>query len=65
MTTRFLRTSYQWTKITRDQRNRQFTLARGFNGYLQAHHYQVFTFRYLPTWADAEALALRTMETYA
>lgn len=65
MTTRFLRTSYQWTKITRDQRYRQFTLARGHNGCAKAHHYQVFSFRYLPNWAEAEALALRNMETYA
>lgn len=64
-TERYLRSHGQWVKVTRNHAARTFTLARGWGGEVKAHAVQVYTFKYLPTWADAEALAAQHIADHA
>lgn len=60
-----IRTSGQWIKITRDNKNRTFTFARGYQGQYQASEIEVLSFKWVANWTEAKDKANRTIATYA
>lgn len=64
-TEKYVRTEHQWVKITRDNKERTFTFARGLNGNYQAHEIQTLSFKWVANWSEAIASANRTIATYA
>ena len=63
-TDKTIRTEQQWVKITRDNRQRSFTFAKGYKGNFTAHQIETLTFKWVANWADAVDHANRMM-TYA
>jgi len=64
-TDKTVRTSTQWVKITRDNKDRTFTFAHGWAGNYQAHDVQTLPFKWVANWSEAVASANRTIATYA
>ena len=64
-TERYIRSDCQWVKVTRDPKARTFTLARGWNSSVKAHDVTTWPMRYVPTWADAEAMARQKIADHA
>lgn len=64
-TERTIRASGQWVKITRDNKKRTFTFARGYASKMQAHEISTLSFKWIPNWAEAQDRANRTIATYA
>jgi hypothetical protein len=64
-TDRTIRASGQWIKITRDNKERTFTFARGYENELQAHEIQTLPFKWVANWTEATDKANRTIATYA
>ena len=64
-TDRTIRSSGQWVKITRDNKDRTFTFARGYEGQFQAIEIQTFSFKWVANWEEAQDKANRTIETFA
>jgi hypothetical protein len=69
MTTRFtektIRTAGQWCKITRDNQNRTFTFARGYDGQYQAHEIETYSFKWVANWTEATEKANSQMAVFA
>jgi hypothetical protein len=69
MTTRFtektIRTAGQWCKITRDNQNRTFTFARGYDGQYQAHEIETYSFKWVANWTEATEKANLHMAVFA
>lgn len=61
ITEKTFRTESQWTKVTRNNKDRSFTFARGYKGAFVADDTQTYPFRYVSNWKEAEAHALRGM----
>jgi hypothetical protein len=59
------RTSKQWVKITRDNKARTFTFARGYVGEFKSTETEVYSFKWVSNWAEAVEQANRTLATYA
>lgn len=57
VTERYIRKNSQWVKITRDAAKRTFTIARGWASSVVAHDIATWSFKWVPTWRDAESLA--------
>ena len=64
-TDRTVRTDTQWVKITRDNKDRTFTFARGYKGEAQAHEIETYSFKWVANWTEATDKANRTMLAYA
>jgi hypothetical protein len=64
-TDRTIRASGQWIKITRDNKNRTFTFARGYAGQFQASEIETLPFKWVANWTEAQDKANRTIATYA
>jgi len=64
-TDRTIRSDCQWVKITRDNKERTFTFARGYKGKYQAQEMQTYSFKYVPNWAEATEKATTIIATYA
>ena len=64
-TDRTIRASSQWIKITRDNKDRTFTFARGYEGHAQAHEIETLPFKWVANWTEAQEKANRTIATFA
>lgn len=64
-TERTIRAANQWVKITRDNKDRTFTFARGYAGNYQAHEIFTLPFKWVANWTEAQDKANRTIATYA
>jgi hypothetical protein len=64
-TDRTVRTDTQWVKITRDNKDRTFTFARGYKGEAQAHEVETYGFKWVANWTEATDKASRTMLAYS
>lgn len=64
-TDKTVRTSGQWIKITRDNKKRTFTFARGYTGEYQANELETLPFKWVANWTEALERANRTLATYA
>ena len=64
-TDKTIRAFGQWLKITRDNTDRTFTFARGYDGQLSAHEIETYSFKWVANWAEATEKANRTLATYA
>jgi hypothetical protein len=64
-TEKTIRTAGQWVKITRDNKDRTFTFARGYASDTQAHVAEVWGFKYVANWTDAAEKANRMIANHA
>lgn len=60
-TERTIRTDSQWVKITRDNKKRTFTFARGYVGEWQARDVDELSFSWIANWTEAADRANRMM----
>lgn len=60
-----IRSDTQWVKITRDNKNRTFTFARGYKNEFQSKEIQTFSFKWVPNWKEALEKAEIMIKTYA
>lgn len=64
-TERTIRASGQWVKITRDNKDRTFTFARGYEGEFKANEISTLSFKWVANWSEAQDKANRTIATFA
>lgn len=64
-TDRTIRASGQWIKITRDNKERTFTFARGYEGQFQATEIETLPFKWVANWTEAQDKANRTIAVFA
>lgn len=64
-TDRTIRAAGQWIKITRDNKERTFTFARGYANEFQAHEIETLPFKWVANWKEATEKANRTITTFA
>jgi CTP-dependent riboflavin kinase len=62
---RTVRKSGQWVKITRDNKLRTFSFARGYEGAFQSHAFEMLSMKWVANWKEATERAMRAMATYA
>lgn len=56
-TEKTIRANTRWVKITRDNKNRNFTFAVGRDGDFSAHHIDTLSFKWVANWDEAKARA--------
>jgi hypothetical protein len=54
-----------WVKISRDNKERTFTFARGYKGQYQAHDVETYSFKWVANWSEATDKAQKMIATYA
>ena len=64
-THRTIRSNSQWVQITRDNKARIFTFARGYENQLRAHDVDTISFKWVANWTEAIERANRLINTYA
>ena len=64
-TDRTIRAAGQWIKITRDNQERTFTFARGYEGDFKANEIETLSFKWVANWSEANERAMKTIATYA
>lgn len=64
-TEKTVRAGDQWIKITRDNKDRTFTFARGYNGQFSANEIETLSFKWIANWSEAIERANRTIAIYA
>lgn len=64
-TERTIRADGQWIKITRDNKDRTFTFARGYTNEFTAHEIETLPFKWVANWTEATEKANRTIATFA
>jgi len=52
-TEKYVRTDSQWVKITRDNKERTFTFARGYKGQVTARDIDTLSFKWVANWTEA------------
>lgn len=61
-TDRTMRTDSAWVKITRDNKERTFTFAKGYKGEYTASHIETLPFKWVANWSEAIARASGLMQ---
>jgi len=64
-TDRTIRSDSQWVKISRDNKERTFTFARGYKDQHKAHDVGTYSFKWVANWSEAIDKAQRMIATYA
>lgn len=64
-TEKTIRADGQWVKVTRDNKERTFTFARGYEGNFQANEIETLSFKWVANWSEAIDRATKTISTYA
>lgn len=64
-TEKTIRTSGQWIKISRDNKKRTFTFARGYAGQFTAEEIETLSFKWVANWTEAAERANKTLAAYA
>jgi hypothetical protein len=62
-TDRTIRSDNSWVKITRDNKDRIFTFAKGDKGNTTAHHMDSLSFKWCWNWTEATERANRLMSS--
>lgn len=52
-TEKYIRTDSQWVKVTRDNKEKTFTFAKGFKGQFSAHEIETLSFKWVANWSEA------------
>ncbi len=65
ITDKMVRGETQWVKITRNNKDRTFTFARGNAGNFQAHDIETFTFKFFANWKEAIEFAELKIKIFA
>ena len=65
ITEKTIRTESQWVKITRNNKNRTFTFARGYKNEFSAHDIETLSFKWVANWTEAFDRANRMIAAYA
>lgn len=65
ITEKTIRTESQWVKITRNNKNRTFTFARGYKNQISAHDIETLSFKWVANWTEAFDRANRMIAAYA
>jgi hypothetical protein len=52
-TEKYVRTEGQWVKITRDNKIRSFTFARGYKNEFTAQEIETLPFKWVANWTEA------------
>lgn len=65
ITEKTIRTENQWVKITRNNKDRTFTFARGYKNEFCAHDIETLSFKWVANWTEAFDRANRMMAIYA
>ena len=58
-TEKYVRTDCQWVKITRDNKSRNFTFARGYKNQYTAECIETLSFKWVANWTEAIERATR------
>ena len=61
-TDRTVRTETKWVKITRDNKKRNFTFAKGYKGKYTAQEQETISFKWVANWSEATDRANRLMD---
>lgn len=64
-TDRTIRAATKWVKITRDNKDRTFTFACGYESEFKAHEIETVPFAWVANWSEAADYANRMISTYA
>lgn len=64
-TEKYVRKNGQWVKIIRNNKDRTFTFARGYNHNFAAHDIETIKFKWIANWNDAIDHANRKIEIYS
>ena len=64
-TDRTISSDSQWVKISRDNKERTFTFARGYQGQYQSHDVETYSFKWVANWSEATDKAQKMIATYA
>lgn len=61
-TDKTIRTESQWVKITRDNKRRSFTFARGYKNEFTAQYIETLSFKWISNWTEAIDRASKMVE---
>jgi len=61
-TDRTVRTESKWVKITRDNKERTFTFAKGYKDEYAAQEQETLSFKWVANWSEATDRANRLMQ---
>jgi len=64
-TEKYVRNETQWLKITRDNKAKTFTFARGYKGSYQAHDIETLSFKWVANWNEAVERAEKQIATFS
>jgi hypothetical protein len=64
-TEKYVRTEGQWVKITRDNKERTFTFARGYKNQFEAQEVETLKFKWVANWSEAISRANNMIGSYA
>ena len=53
LTERYVRNDSQWVKITRDNKVKTFTFAKGYKNQFTAHEIETLSFKWIANWSEA------------
>jgi hypothetical protein len=60
-TEKYIRTDSQWVKVTRDNKAKTFTFAKGYKGQFSAHEIETLSFKWVANWTEAKDRATKSM----
>ncbi len=60
-TEKYIRTDSQWVKVTRDNKAKTFTFAKGYKGQFSAHDIETLSFKWVANWTEALDRATKSM----
>ena len=64
-TEKTIRTNSQWVKIVRDNKERKYSFARGYNHNYSATEIRYCSFKYCANWAESLDFAQRMINSYS
>ncbi len=53
LTEKYVRNDSQWVKITRDNKVKTFTFAKGYKNQFTAHEIETLSFKWIANWSEA------------
>jgi hypothetical protein len=60
-TEKYIRTDSQWVKVTRDNKAKTFTFAKGYKGQFSAYAIETLSFKWVANWTEAKDRATKSM----
>ena len=53
LTEKYVRNDSKWVKITRDNKVKTFTFAKGYKNQFTAHEIETLSFKWIANWSEA------------